>query len=204
MAWKAQGEAEDVRKVHAGSTRGPGCGRRAATSSPGERLAELALKGGTGSKRKWWAFEGFTEVDCVLETDCLLLFIEGKRTEALASSTDWYPERSQLVRNLEAVREVAKGRTAAVLLVTQEPVADEITADSLPRACLISTRPSGKAVVAGYLGQTTWEQLGKVVSERLGVSFQPLPDTKHDALRQLETQARVVGPLPARGRRVTS
>jgi hypothetical protein len=59
-------------------------------------------------------------------------------------------------------------------------------------------------VVAGYLGQTTWEQLGKVVSERLGVSFQPLPDTKHDALRQLETQARVVGPLPARGRRVTS
>jgi hypothetical protein len=144
MAWKAQGEAEDVRKGHAGSTRGPGCGRRAATGGPGERLAELALKGGTGSKRKWWAFEGFTEVDCVLETDRLLLFIEGKRTEALASSTDWYPERSQLVRNLEAVREVAKGRTAAVLLVTQEPVADEITADSLPRACLISTRPSGK------------------------------------------------------------
>lgn len=168
--------------------------RQAAAQEKG--LAELALKGGAGSRRKWWAFEGFTEVDCALVTDRLLLFIEGKRTESLASSTDWYPQRSQLVRNLEAVRDLADDRSAAVLLVTETPVPGEmsepVAAASLPH--LNATERAG--VLAGYLGQTTWEQLGKAIGNILGVPLQPLPDTKHDALSQLKLQGRVIRRIP--------
>jgi hypothetical protein len=82
--------------------------------SPDERaaiqtraLADLEEHGPIGSRRRWWAFEGHTEVDCWLETDRLLLFVEGKRSEPLSPSTDWFPERNQLVRNLEVVGELA-------------------------------------------------------------------------------------------------
>jgi hypothetical protein len=39
---------------------------------------------------------GHTEVDCWLETERLLLFVEGKRSESLSASTHWYPKRNQL------------------------------------------------------------------------------------------------------------
>jgi hypothetical protein len=52
----------------------------------------------------WWRFEGVTRLDCVLMTENLVVTIEGKRTEGLSSSTEWYPARTQIVRNLEAAR----------------------------------------------------------------------------------------------------
>src|SRR3954451_21987527 len=42
-------------------------------------------------------------------TGRLVITVEGKRTESLLPPTDWYPARSQLVRNLEAARQVAHG-----------------------------------------------------------------------------------------------
>src|ERR1700722_7756268 len=42
---------------------------------------ELARAGSAGSSGKWWAFEGFTRVDCLLETEQFILLIEGKRVE---------------------------------------------------------------------------------------------------------------------------
>jgi hypothetical protein len=108
-------------------------------------------------------------------TDRLLLFIEGKRTASLAFSTDWYPQRSQLVRNLEGVRELADDRSAAVLRVTESPVAgkmsEDVVAASLPH--LNATERAG--VVAGYLGQTTWEQLRKAIGNVLGVALSGTP-----------------------------
>jgi hypothetical protein len=53
-----------------------------------EALKELATVGARGSQRKWWAFEGFTSVDCRLETKSLLLLIEGKRKDPISDSTD--------------------------------------------------------------------------------------------------------------------
>jgi hypothetical protein len=46
-------------------------------------------------------------IDCVLMTPELVVAIEGKRTEPLSAATDWYPKRSQLVRNLEAGKQLA-------------------------------------------------------------------------------------------------
>ena len=68
------------------------------------------------------AFEGFTEVDCCIVTDRLVLLIERKRTEGLSESTAWYRGRNQLHRNLEAARELAGGREYAVIVIGEEPI----------------------------------------------------------------------------------
>jgi len=57
-----------------------------------EAASNIEINGAENSRRRWWAFEGFTTVDCCLETDELLLFIEGKRKDTLSRSTEWYDE----------------------------------------------------------------------------------------------------------------
>lgn len=142
-------------------------------------LAELERLGPAASSRKWWAFEGHTEVDCWLETDRLLLFVEGKRTEPLSASTDWYPERNQLVRNLEVVGELAQGRAAAVLLVCAKAhPAPELTASTTAASTPHLSSTERACLQDRYLGQTTWEAL----CERLDVDLDSLPDTLADVL----------------------
>jgi len=138
-------------------------------------LAELMRHGPAGSRGLWWAFEGFTEVDCWLETERLLLFVEGKRTEPLSPSTDWYPKRNQLVRNLEVVGELADGRPAAVLLVSEQPVV-ELTDDEITTSTPHLDEQARTRISRRYLGQTTWREL----CDRLGVDFYGLPRTIAD------------------------
>jgi len=71
------------------------------------------------SERGWWRFEGSSFIDCVLATDRLVVTVEGKRTEPLSAATDWYPQRSQIVRNLEAARQIAKGRRWATVVISE-------------------------------------------------------------------------------------
>jgi len=73
-------------------------------------LAELNRLRAGNSFRKWWAFEGFSSVDCFLETDEIVLLIEGKRNDILSPTTKWYPERNQLARNLEVAEYQANGK----------------------------------------------------------------------------------------------
>jgi hypothetical protein len=63
--------------------------------------------------------ERFTSVDCLLETKSLLLLIEGKRTEAVSDSTDWFPGRNQVIWNLEVAQALAAGRNFAVLICAE-------------------------------------------------------------------------------------
>lgn len=136
------------------------------------------------SKRKWWAFEGFTEVDCLLETDKLVLFIEGKRTECLSASTDWYPLRNQLVRNLEVARNMAHGRQYAVLVISEtalEPLTDTVFTDSLPHFCGDDIRD----LKNHFLGNTYWDDVCKAVD---GIN---LPDTTADVIANLQCNGSV-------------
>jgi len=75
----------------------------------GKRLAQRGRK-------KWWAFEGFQRVDCCLTTETCVLFIEDRRAAALPPSTLWFPSRSRLWRNVEAVKEMAGDREFGVIL----------------------------------------------------------------------------------------
>ncbi len=136
-------------------------------------LDALGRVGPQGSLRKWWSFEGFTEVDCCLETDRLVLFVEGKRLEPLSPSTAWFPERSQLIRNLEVAAERAGQRAAAVLLVTETPIHDPLAEHTTLRASTPHLNDDERQDLANvYLGQVTW----KALCDTVGVDFRSLPD----------------------------
>jgi hypothetical protein len=70
----------------------------------------------------WWAFEGFSVIDCCLVTPSVVLFIEGKRTEPVSGATAWYPTRHQLWRNVEVAAELAHGRQFGVVLAVEDEV----------------------------------------------------------------------------------
>jgi len=146
-------------------------GSAAQTQAREEALSELAHCGPQKSRSCWWTFEGFTHVDCCLETGRLLLFIEGKRTDRVARATAWYPQRNQLARNLEVAGEHAQGREYALLLIAeQEPRPEELElAPGLPH--LEDGERSN--LLSHYLGWTTW----RAVCEATGIDYDALPDT---------------------------
>jgi hypothetical protein len=106
---------------------------------------------------KWWAFEGFTEVDCYLETDRFLLFVEGKRTEPLSESTVWYKGRNQLIRNLEVAEELAGTKDYGVMLISEDPMPEPTHAEvdtSLPHL----SPEHRDELMKHFLGCRTWRQ----------------------------------------------
>jgi hypothetical protein len=140
--------------------------RAAQTSS----LGFLDRHGPERSSRQWWAFEGFTEVDCCLETDKLVLLIEGKRTESLSESTEWYSGRNQLHRNLEAARELARGREFGVFLIGEAEIPPSALGnpeEGLPHL----TSEERADLMTHYLGSHTWRQVCNVT----GIGFNALP-----------------------------
>lgn len=127
-------------------------------------------RGASEPEKKWWAFEGATEVDCFLETDTLVLVIEGKRTESLSESTMWYHGRNQLHRNLEAARERATGREYGVLVISEEPLEEKALGDPA-RGFPHMTHEDRSELMAHYLGNVTWAQ----VCTATGIAFDSLP-----------------------------
>lgn len=141
-----------------------------------EALAELDRLGACGSKRRWWAFEGFTSVDCLLETERLLVFIEGKRTEGISPATDWFPKRNQVIRNLEVAREMAgKSKEFAVLVCAEQnmDLPDSAWRRSLPHY----SESEIDDLKRHYLGCATWAE----IVEKLCPGMQ-LPDTLNEAV----------------------
>jgi hypothetical protein len=84
-----------------------------------EGTLQLEQCGPQGSGQQWWAFEGFSHVDCCLMTETTVVFIEGKRTEAVSPSTRWFKQRSQLWRNVEAAEQFAAGKEFGVFLAVE-------------------------------------------------------------------------------------
>ena len=100
----------------------------------------------------------------------MVLLIEGKRTESLAESTAWYPGRNQLHRNLEAARDLAKGREYGVIVIGEEQVADRDLGDpsvGLPHL----TDDERRDLMAHFLGCLTW----RMVCDATGLDYGSLP-----------------------------
>jgi hypothetical protein len=135
-------------------------------------LKELPTLGAAGSERKWWAFEGCTSVDCYLATDRLQIYVEGKRTDILSPSRDWYPSRNQLIRNLESARADAAATPFACLLIAEERLSavplSRIQA-SLPH--LLETEQC--SLMRHFLGSITWRE----ACDATGVDYDELPAT---------------------------
>lgn len=143
-----------------------------------ERARELIEKRSPFSP-EWWRFEGVTQLDCVLMTDRLVITVEGKRNEPLSPATDWYPRRSQLVRNLEAAKQLANGRRWASLLLSEQPLAEG--SDEHLEETLTVSAPHLKPIEcnelhAAYLGNLTWEAACRAIE----LPFASLPDTRED------------------------
>jgi hypothetical protein len=142
-----------------------------------EALSALIERGAAGCARQWWAFEGFTSVDCRLETESLILFIEGKRKEGISSAIGWYPDRNQLVRNLEAAADEAKriGKDYAVLLCAERSrqLSEADFIKSLPHL----SEQQRQRLWAHFLGCVTWSELRQTLCPDLA-----LPDTVDEAV----------------------
>lgn len=128
------------------------------------------------SERGWWRFEGSSFIDCVLATDRLVVTVEGKRTEQLSAATDWYPLRSQIVRNLEAARQIAKGRNWATLVISETELTEAGSAQvaaSLDRGAPHCSEHDKAELQAAYMGNITWQSACRAV----GLNPEELPDT---------------------------
>ncbi len=145
-----------------------------------EATIELSRLGPNNSKRRWWAFEGFTSADCYFETDKLVLLIEGKRFENVSSAVQWYPNRNQLVRNMEATYQAAAGKRFAVLAVGEGAI-EEVDLDTLTASLPHLTTNQRDELWSHYLGSTTW----MAVCQATGVDYAQLPNTVDDAMDEL-------------------
>lgn len=134
-------------------------------------VALLMDMGVYSSSKQWWAFEGFTEIDCLIETETCLIGVEGKRTEFVSASTYWYQERNQIVRNLEVLREIAmkEGKEYVFILINEEgvdPVSKQHFVVSLPH-----NEGLADELYAHYLGCLSWRDACAVT----GISYDSLP-----------------------------
>lgn len=149
-------------------------GRAAAQAEALEAIAQYP-----STTRAWWRFEGSSWIDCVIATDRIVITTEGKRTETLSAATDWYPKRSQLVRNLEAARLLAKGRAWGTLLLSEHPVDGGTGAEvaaSLDDAAPHLDDAQRAQLQRAYLGNLTWPD----ACEAVGITFDELPDSTAD------------------------
>lgn len=143
---------------------------------PGRAVAQkqgLELLEGLGPEkaaRQWWAFEGPTEVDCLLRARNYTLLVEGKRTEDLSEKTRWLPGRNQLARNLEAAAQITR---AGVLLAVEERN-ERLDVDAVIQQGCPHLDSAQQAVLRErFLGQVTWRELCR----RAGIEWASLPDT---------------------------
>ena len=114
-------------------------------------------------RNKWWAFEGFSRIDCCLITSECVLFVEGKRTEGVSPSTLWFEQRSQLWRNVEAAKELAGDKQFAVILAVERE-ADGTNALDSAASSLAGSYPhldtEQRTELARHLiGFVTWSEI---------------------------------------------
>lgn len=137
---------------------------------PGSRArargrAQDLLRSSTPRSPTWWRFEEFGRLDCVLATDRLFVSITAPcERGGLRPATPWYPQRSELVRDLESARRLADGRAFAGVLICDGELPTEVADDAGVAATIAAGTPhlddAGRDDLRdGYLGCLTWAQL---------------------------------------------
>jgi hypothetical protein len=135
-----------------------------------EALKRLDQRRGSG--RAWYVLEGPTQPDVYLDTEEVVIVIEGKRSEpGPTTSTAWMPVRHQMLRQLDAAWEVRQGRriygmfiveaeeeTRSVTPSVWHQVADVTISEEVLRGSLPHRTPEERSEIANaLLGVTTWQ-----------------------------------------------
>jgi hypothetical protein len=138
--------------------------------------------------KRWWVFEGTTEVDCALFAERVTVFIEGKRTEkSLTDRIEWDPKRQQVCRNLDCLRALEhRAEQYFVLLIVEQgkPLCDLAAAfdrafDNARESWPHLTEEKARELWGHYLGYTTWQQ----ICERFREWQIQLPHTANEAIQ---------------------
>jgi hypothetical protein len=125
-----------------------------------DRAREL-LATRSALSREWWRFEEPVVLDCVLITGRIVITVTGRGDDGVRPSTPWYPQRTDLIRDLEAARQMASGRRWASLLISDVPLAggtDEALTQSLPEGAPHLDDAQRGALRDAYLGNLTWDR----------------------------------------------
>jgi hypothetical protein len=136
------------------------------TRSRAQERAHDLLTRSSGLTPAWWRFEELTTLDCVLITERLVVTIQAEQSTGQPPATPWYPQRPQLVRNLEAARRLADGKRFASIVLSQRPLADatdEHLKRSLPDAAPHLDELERRELQDAYLGNLTWDEAGDAV-----------------------------------------
>ena len=136
------------------------------------RLRQLQVGKPVG--KEWFILEGNSSPDAFIETNTLILVVEGKHTENyLTLDTKWMKHRPQLIRYMDAATDIAQGRSVFGLLLVEGNPDDPLSvpekwklgleqhiqpdrlAQSLPHRSL-RTRQN---IASGILGAATWQRV---------------------------------------------
>jgi len=123
----------------------------------------------------WYVLEGQSRPDACLETANLVLIIEGKRTEAKpTTTTTWMPQRSQMLRHMDAAWEVRKEKKVLGMMIVEgsaetgslEPdsywsrqAEDQIKEEMLTKSLPHRTPKERAQIAEGFLEATTWQRV---------------------------------------------
>lgn len=169
------------------------------SSSPEARLKREALLAGDPATREealaalesyrggrvWFVFEGPTSVDAYLETDRLIVLVEGKRQERGPTTyTTWMRVRHQLLRNLDAALDASDKPAFAFFIVEgrppdlkavpdlwQEFVVKTVSPDALEQSLPHRDGETRERIARSFLGVTTWQ----AVCAEFGIPLDELP-----------------------------
>ena len=137
--------------------------------------------------KKWFVLEGESYPDAYIETDSIVLVVEGKRTErSTTGKTTFMKKRSQLIRHMDAAWKVADGRRVLGLLLVEGESPDPMlvperwssaSAEQLRPALLVPSLPhrtveERDAIAGSVLGAATWQR----VCEEFSIDWPPVED----------------------------
>lgn len=164
----------DLARVAAAGDHGETLVKRTALAAKDQATVSEALtalhRGIRG--RKWFVLEGESRPDALLETEQLVVCVEGKRTErSCTTHTTWMPHRSQLVRHMDASLDAFPGKRVLGLLIVEGDGKDGFApSEHWLRQCSAQYSPSmlesslphrhsGERIriAEGILGVTTWQ-----------------------------------------------
>jgi hypothetical protein len=136
----------------------------------------------------WYTFEKPSQPDVYIETDRVVVVIEGKRTESgPTTKTTWMPVRHQMLRHLDCALDSAKqkqlygfflveGSSGDIPAVWQAAAIDTVSQPALHGSLPHRTESEIDRIRQSFLGVSTWQR----VCGALGLPGDSLPDTVRD------------------------
>ena len=148
-------------------------------------LERLRARASDDITRAWYVFEGPTSVDAYLETEDLVVLVEGKRTESGPTThTTYMPVRHQMLRNIDAAWDGRGDRDVAAFFIVEGAAGGAVSPEwqqhaetTISRGALEESLPhrsadERSAIAASFLGVTTWQ----IVCREFGIDPAALPD----------------------------